>query len=503
MPARQDQTLQIFLIVFIFLFLICAVLAYLGWKGYSEATQREVAAKSTLSETQQQVRNQQTELEDLREIIGFERSQTTDEVKKAAKEELKPQPNREVNVSAGVPQEAVSIWASTPEAEEKIPPYRVVLHAVHKDALDTAAREAALKDRLAETTKAMQALESQKAADIAKAEEARQKAQADRAAVQNQFKDDRAKMQKNEADLAAKVESQKQAFDAKVGEFTTQKAAFEKEIGKLTDSIRILEANRKDEPASFEFADGRITWVNQDGTVWINLGTADSLRRQVIFSVYDADQHDAKKATKKASIEVTKLLGPHRAEAKVTQDDLTNPILTGDNIHSQVWHRGKRLHFALTGFIDMDNDGRSDMELARELIVMNDGIVDAYLKDDGTVDGEITANTRYLVLGEIPGSGLQVKLQKGWNDMSQEATKLGVESVTLPEFLGQMGYKPRDRTVPLGTGATARDFPARPESELPPTPPPRFRARTPYRPPAQPPQPPRDSGARAAADDVR
>jgi hypothetical protein len=114
------------------------------------------------------------------------------------------------------------------------------------------------------------------------------------------------------------------------------------------------------------------------------------------------------------------------------------------------------------------------------------------------MEGEITANTRYLVLGEIPGSGLQVKLQKGWNDMSQEATKLGVESITLPEFLGQMGYRPQDRTVPLGSGATARDFPARPEDQMPPTATPRFRARTPYRPPAQPPRE-SESGARAAA----
>ena len=37
------------------------------------------------------------------------------------------------------------------------------------------------------------------------------------------------------------------------------------------------------------------------------------------------------------------------AEARITKDDPTNPILTGDNIYSQVWHRGKKLHFALTG----------------------------------------------------------------------------------------------------------------------------------------------------------
>ena len=39
MAARQDQTLQIFLIIFIFLFLVAAVFAYLGWRGYSDQFQ--------------------------------------------------------------------------------------------------------------------------------------------------------------------------------------------------------------------------------------------------------------------------------------------------------------------------------------------------------------------------------------------------------------------------------------------------------------------------------
>ena len=36
--------------------------------------------------------------------------------------------------------------------------------------------------------------------------------------------------------------------------------------------LRYLIEQRKDEPGSFEVADGRISWVNQNGTVWINLG---------------------------------------------------------------------------------------------------------------------------------------------------------------------------------------------------------------------------------------
>ena len=37
---------------------------------------------------------------------------------------------------------------------------------------------------------------------------------------------------------------------------------------------------------------------------------------------------------------------------------------------------------------------------------------------------------------------------------------LGVETITLDEFLSQMGYRPEDRTVVLGSGARSRDFKA-------------------------------------------
>ena len=37
--------------------------------------------------------------------------------------------------------------------------------------------------------------------------------------------------------------------------------------------------------------------------------------------------------------------------------------------------------------------------------------------------------------------------------MNQTANSLGVETITLSQFLGQMGYKPQDRAVRLGSGA--------------------------------------------------
>ena len=158
----------------------------------------------------------------------------------------------------------------------------------------------------------------------------------------------------------------------------------------------ILKEQVPKDAESFEVADGRITWVNQNGTVWINVGSADAIRRQVTFNVYDADENDADRAVKKGSIEVTRVMGDHSAEARITQDSPTNPILTGDNIYSPVWHRGKKLRFAFAGVIDFDDDGVSDLKLARELIELNGGVVDAYLDDNGKIVKDITPNTRYL-----------------------------------------------------------------------------------------------------------
>lgn len=454
MPARQDQTLQIFLIIFIFLFLVSAVLAYLGWRGYSEADQRATSLQTSLSEKEQQVQNNRTIIEGHQTKMGFGASDSPESIQTAFDSDMK-------SLAAGI----------------ENPSYRKALQAVHTDAQETAAREATLKDRMAALEREMKTLQTQTAAEIAKHEQAAQKAQADLAAVQNSFREDRERMAQAETQLAGKVESQKNEYETKLAAWQKERDALQKQIKELGDANEILKSQRKDEPGSFEVADGRISWVNQDGTVWINLGSADALRRQVTFSVYDYDQHDAAKATKKGSIEVTRVMGPHMAEAKVTEDDPRNPILTGDNIYSQVWHRGKQLHFALTGFIDIDGDGRSDMKLARELIEMNDGIVDAYLDENGQVQGDITANTRYLVLGNNAETPNSSRLQEGWNKMSQEASQLGVESITMSEFLAQMGYKPQDRTVRLGEGATARDFPARREDFSTP----RFRPRTPGR----------------------
>jgi hypothetical protein len=461
MPARQDQTLQIFLIISIFFSLVCAVLGFLSWRGYNEESQRNAALQNENSSKQTQLTNLTAENVSFREMIGVGDSNAAD-IKAAFDEEMKTR-------GAGV-------------SDEGSRNYRKVSETLYAEVQKLTASEASLKARVKDIDARLAAKETETANQISQFDKQRKDAEAALANERNTFKEDRAKLEAVQKELVATVEKQSTEFEEKLAQHAAEKAELEKKIADQERAIRLFTEQRKDEPGSFEVADGRISWVNQNGTVWINLGSLDSLRRQVTFSVYDADEHDAEKAAKKGSIEVTRILGEHMAEARVTEDDATNPILTGDRIYSQVWQPGKKLHFALTGLIDIDGDTRSDMQLARELIELNGGEVDAYVTDDGSVEGTIEATTRYLVLGELPQSATQAKAQESWHTMNQTANSLGVETITLSQFLSQMGYKPQDRAVRLGSGASARDFPPRSDDNLNrPNSAARFRPRTPYR----------------------
>ncbi len=188
----------------------------------------------------------------------------------------------------------------------------------------------------------------------------------------------------------------------------------------------------------------------------INLGLADGLRPQVLFSVYDRAENSATKAQKKAGIEVTKVLEAHLAEARIVHSETANPILPGDLIYSPVWKAGQRLRFALTGFMDINGDGTNDRETVRNLILLNNGVIDAEQIDDGSVDvTKMSLQTRYLVEGELPTDKFAVEAQlQGRNRMISKAQEMGIERIPVQKLLAYLGWRSEERTVSLGRGAT-------------------------------------------------
>jgi len=276
---------------------------------------------------------------------------------------------------------------------------------------------------------------------------------------------------------AARDETDKRLKALEVERDTARADQAKTEIGR-SQAVDELDKWKKE---TFDVPDGKIYWVDQrSGTVWINLGRADALRRQTTFSVYPMDVTNLAKATKKAGIEVTRIRDEHLAEARIVEDVVSDPIMIGDKIYTPAWNPGEAVRFALFGLMDMDNDGTGDLQRVKDLIEMSGGKVDYSIDEKGNKNGEMTINTRYYVVDsealdvevkeksdEASAKAAQAQAGK-YSDAIDEARKVGLKRITLADLLQQMGWKSQTRVVRYGQEANPRDFrPRSPEGGTP------------------------------------
>ena len=433
MAARQDQSQTIIIVVCSILILVLAIVAYLTWSEGKKAAAEAAELSSQKTQAENAARQKVQEAEQMLSMIGMDSGATFAEVQERYESDKKQ-------------------FMST--FEEGTQTYRNALDYLSTEIAKTAQQENEAKKQVKSLEQQLVTLEAEKDSQIKEREDALNKANLDLASERARFKEERDNIDRQKKQLAQTLAEKESEFSQQVAAARSSQSQAEDALTKAERSRATLLAERKQETPSSEVADGQITYVNQGTqTAWIDLGEADSLRRQVTFSVFDSALSDAAKAEKKGSIEVTRLLGEHIAEAKITSDDPRNPILPGDRIYSQVWQRGKALRFGLTGLIDIDGDGISDLQRVKDIIALNGATLDVSLEEDGTIDGEMTVDTRYLVLGDSPDQPSKVVYRDKYQEMSREANNLGVETISLTEFLNRMGYKPSEGTVRFSGGS--------------------------------------------------
>jgi hypothetical protein len=268
---------------------------------------------------------------------------------------------------------------------------------------------------------------------------------------QNKIREQLKTAQKDAAAEKSTLDSKNQKTDDQLQKTTKLAKKLREENASLTNQ-------------SMDIPDGEISSVNQrNGTVWIDLGRADNLNPLVTFAVYPADVSNLGKGAKKASIEVSQVLGDHLAEARILDDKITDPITPGDKIHTPIWNPGDKRHFALAGFMDINGDGKNNLQLLRNLIKLNGGVVDCDVDEKGKLNGEITIQTRYLVLGDVPSEKGDPNGLTAYSKIKEEAERLGIQKIPLGDLLERTGYKPRSHLVNFGGGANPKDFKPKPE----------------------------------------
>lgn len=272
-------------------------------------------------------------------------------------------------------------------------------------------------------------------------------------------------------DQQKKVLAEKQAIEGQVAQVKSaseqEKRALQKTIDDLNRTTEGFLATVEGlKPSINDRPDGQIVWANQrEKTVWINLGSADMLRPQMTFSVYERGESNLADATRKATIEITAIHERHQAEGRITEMSSSNPVMPGDAIFTPVWTPGRPEQFALVGFIDIDGDDRDDTQQLRQIIETAGGKVAAYVDEQGKIQGEITPDVRFLIRGDRPTERSSEGALQAYTQMSETARRVGVEDLRVDRFINWAGYVGAEELVRLNAASRLEEMEAQAEKE--------------------------------------
>ena len=443
MAARDNQTIQIFVIILA----LYSILASVGLFMINNARKTAVARATSADESAGDARRVQNELQseanNYKQWIGYAEAESYDDLQKSFADDM----NR---------------WGPTFQESDRS--FRNILENIFEENRKLAQSESDAKGQLKDVKQTLLATQKQTDDQIAKWEAEAKKAIADKESLRNEFDKARKLIDQEKDKIAAQLAEQREKFDQQTAENTAAQQELQDKIDKKDRVIAIYKSNAVPADPYAQPADGRIAWVNQrEGKVWLNIGEADHLRPQVTFTVFSGDVNDVNGAESKGSIEVIRLLSAHMAEARITNDKATRPLMEGDKVYSQVWSRGRQVGFAITGLVDLNGDGSSDLDQLKRIIQLNDGKVDAVPDGKGAMEGSMTVDTRYLVLGKYPEGTRDTSEfdRQSYQKMTGEADTLNIEVISLDDFLSLIGWVSEHRAVKIGPGARSEDFPAR------------------------------------------
>lgn len=260
------------------------------------------------------------------------------------------------------------------------------------------------------------------------------------------FDQERDRITQEKDQLAQQLQTKDAALARCEAERKKSNADYQKQIADLKQVNFILNRRLADyEKASFESPDGYITVVNHRLRLcYIDVGSDDGVRPQMTFSVYDSDASEVMIDRPKGSIEVVKVVGPHQTLCKITDDDVDNIIREGDIIHTPAWDPGRPVHFAIAGFLDINEDGVSDKPLVINLIKLAGGVI----------DDTVTPETRFLVLGlprsDKPGAEMTARESAAYAAVTKAAEELGVDRISPAKLVSYMGWRGDIKVATIG-----------------------------------------------------
>ncbi len=257
------------------------------------------------------------------------------------------------------------------------------------------------------------------------------------------------KMTSKDAEIAA-IMDRASTLAARLETERRDKAKVREELLTQVNKLRkvLVEARAPYTPSALahQKPDGKVVRSSAaTRTAWVNIGSRDGVQPLLTFSVQPQGFSGNPYTKPKAKLEVVRVVAPDLSEARIVEQTLTNPVLDGDLLFNPAWSPGRVMRFALAGLLDLDEDGRDDRPLVRQLIERAGARIDAEVLADGTQRGEVNVETNYFIRGKAPepiGPAAQHTIH-AMAEMERTALDYGAVVIELGKFLDLMGYSRR------------------------------------------------------------
>lgn len=453
MAASKPTAVHFSLIFFVMTTLIGGVAAYLGYKDLGEANIKLDQAQKDSQRDGAAVRKLDEELQAIKKLIGNEQDDVGLD-------------NKTPNTVIGATELDIKTHAAV-LAEPTIKNTLIKLSGQLNQTKSQLAQEQAAKNELEARFLALKGELDKVVDEHKKARDSSEKDLADTQKIKEEevsAKDQQiAALQKENEEILIELDQLRETDAKKIKDLENKNNRY----AGLVDTLR----SRLDQvqKVSFEKPDGVVRTVdNSTGVVWINLGEADRLPKRMTFSVYRKAHQGIGRGEEDiiGAIEVTKILGPHLSEARIVGDDIYQPISPGDPIYTPLWGVGRPETFAISGIIDLDGDGKSDMDLLRGIIENANAKIDNEVTENGERLGNgLTVHTKFLVIGETPDvdsaktdeqRDKMLELISKMKEIREEARLKAVRVIGINDFLSYIGYKPQRRLFVPGSGVPSK-----------------------------------------------
>jgi len=439
MATRENQGLFIAVILLVLLSVVLAVATFFGFSGLQEAKDQRDSLQTQLTKAQAEKDGYMAQAGVLKAVMGFG-GVAINEIP-TFQNQLATSGNGDlVTETQSILDQYNSDMAKVAASEGADQTYRKLVDSMKNVVVATHNTNIVLNNSVDEMKLKLETELAAKDKQIVEKDTQLEKAREDLVSEQNRHDLTRTEL-KNQLDSTVseltRVSNEK---DQLANQLSNAQDTFANDLEARDAQIIVKEAIIESlSETETNVADGKIVSVAPSlRKVIVNLGSNDNLRLKQTFSVYDKEETTFRSGFGKAMVEITKIVGPHLAEARISSISATNPILTGDHLVTSTWDPGYSVPVAIVGRIDLDGDGFSDLQRLISIVEGKGfGNVVAYHDEEGKVVGQIDENTRFFVKGDDP-LGDQ---RDGYARLDSQRERYQTRVISVQEFLNEMGWQ--------------------------------------------------------------